>query len=162
MSSSRETWSVPAVVAPRALAVATFLLPLAAVAVTAACLLRADAALTAGVDDLDPLYGLTPLFVVAGAVVIGAVNLVLAALHCFRSTVALSTGVAVGGAAWTAAAGVGLTLLVTLASAGDPALEGSRTAGDQVPWAVAAVVVAVLPLAAALVVHRSARRDAMF
>ncbi|WP_134766649.1 hypothetical protein [Nocardioides sp. 1609] len=162
MSSTRETRRVPDVVAPRALAVATFLLPVAAVAVLASCLLRADAALTAGVDDLDPLYGLTTLLVVVGAVVVGAGNLVLAALHCFRPTVVLSTGVAVAGAVWTAATGVSLVLLVTVASAADPALEGSRTAGDQVPWAAAAVVVAVLPLAVALVVHRAARRDTMF
>ena len=56
--------------------------------------------------------------------------------------IALATGVAVAGATWTAVAGVGFVAFITLSSANDPALEGSRTAGDQVPWAVAAVVVA--------------------
>lgn len=125
-------------------------LPVPVALAVAFLLIRGDAALTSGVADLDPLYGLATLFIGVVCAVSGVVSLVLAVVFSFLAP-STRAGGSLGGALWSSITLVGLTVLVAWGSATDGVLEDSTTFGAQYPWQVAALVVALLPVVAVLV-----------
>lgn len=139
------------------LSIALLWLPVLGCVAAAFCLIRADGAITDGAIDLDPLYGLTILFIVVGCAFIALVPIGLAIAGSItrdrRRTERLALGSAAGTAVFTAL----FTAYVAYATAHDSNLVTSTTAGDQYPWQVAAAIVGLAPLVVVLVVRAAQR-----
>ncbi|WP_148613501.1 hypothetical protein [Nocardioides rubriscoriae] len=131
-------------------------LPLPAVAATCWLQVHSFFVLSDGAPDLDPLYGLMVLFLVAAAVVVGVIDLVLAGCFSFASP-ETRAGASLGLSIFTACAGVGFVVMMAPGIANDPALAVSSTAGDQYVWDVAAAAVSVVPLVVVLAVRALGR-----
>lgn len=153
--------SAPARPAPTVIPGARLLmwLPVPALAAAVWLLVEGDSAISGGVADLDPLYGLAVMMIVAIGVGLGLTVVVLAAIFSFMTPPARATG-CLATSAWCAVAGVSYVGFVAWGTASDSVLQTSATAGAQVGWQLAAGVVTVLPLVVVLAVRGAAGRRA--
>lgn len=146
----------------------TLWLPVPVFAAAGWLLAAGDLAVQDGVADLDPLFGLATMFIIAvagcgglGAVVGGIVG---SASRPSRSTAVLFNAV------WTAGLLLVFTGHLAVATYTEPVYAESSTLGHQVPYQVAAGGLALVPLGLALLDRRrsstpadgavSARQDA--
>lgn len=132
-------------------------LSLPATAAMAYLLCRGEDAVASGVADLDPLYGLAYLFIIAVAGVMALVSLVLAVVFMFTSPETRAAGT-LAGALWTATVGFCFTVWYGVGDTSDSVYLTSTTYGDQVGWQVAAGAVTLVPLVVVALVAALGRR----
>ncbi len=129
-------------------------LPLPAFAGCCWLLVTGDLVVQDGVPPVqqDPLFGLATLFIMALCILGGFVSLVLAVVG--SASARARPGVTLGSAIWASSVLAAFTLYLAVVTWFEPVYADSSTLGDQVPYQVAAGILALLPLGVAMLQRR--------